>query len=224
MALTDSCNNLPVLVKREQKAKENPYGKKYDPEVHIPLLYQIFSLGQGINAFCAYADISVSTFNRWRRENSGFKEAFEIALPKAARIWEDLPLQAMEKDLKFSYPHWALVMRHRGYLKNDNFESDIDDALKSSGETEDKLGFMWRQYVTGAISSDEYSKVVSAITGGLRAKELEVAAKELELKAQELEYQKSTVELSQIPDEAIEAYMLVKSGKAKVVKNSDNEG
>lgn len=203
------------IVTGRRTNRDYVYGAAYDPDLHIPLLHQVFNKGEGIHAFCAKAGIKRSTFDTWRKKHIEFQEAYEIALSAAASIWERYPIAAMENGTSFNFKHWEFVMKSRGYHKNDSFQK-----VKKCLTVEEKLNFIWNEYIKGSISSDEYSKIVTAITGGLKAKELEISARELDMKAKELEYQKEhSNDMSKISDEALEAYMLVKSGKGKVVKD-----
>jgi hypothetical protein len=210
--MTTSLTDIEVIEKG--KRKRHP-ACIYDAEKHIPLLDIIFSDGEGAHAFCAEAGISYGTFQNWRKIHPDFSEAYDIYVSKAARKWEKYPMHAIENGLKFSYQHWYLMMRSRGYLKNDALHGEKDD-----GTVDGRLNFIWEAYKKGAISSDDFAKIVNAISGGLRAKELEISSKELDMKVKELEYQReSGKDMAGVSDEAIEAYILVKSGKGKVVKD-----
>lgn len=195
--------------------KSTNHVRKYDPAKHIPLLDVIFSTGEGIHAFCAEADIHRETFLMWRKKYPDFLEAYKKAMSKAARRWERMPIEAAEAGIKFNYQHWYMVMRMRGYLRH-----DVLEECEGEDTTEGKLSVMWQAFKTGSISSDDFAKVVTAISGGLRAKELEISSRELDIKAKELEYQRENRgEMSKVSDEALEAFMLVKSGKGKVIKD-----
>jgi hypothetical protein len=203
-----------VEVMEKGKRKRHP-ACIYDAEKHIPLLDVIFSGGEGVHAFCAEAGIGYGTFQNWRKIHKDFSEAYDIYISKAARKWERYPMLCVDSGLKFNYQHWYLMMRSRGYLKHDALYDEKDD-----GTVDGRLGFVWSAYKRGSISSDDFAKIVNAISGGLRAKELEISSKELDMKAKELEYQReSGKDMGKVSDEAIEAYMLVKSGKGRVVKD-----
>lgn len=82
---------------------------KYDREKHIELLYTVFSRGEGGAAFCAEALISRRTFYDWLKQHGEFKEAYDIVLNLAERIWERYPLE--NKDM--NYPYWQSIMKNR---------------------------------------------------------------------------------------------------------------
>ena len=87
---------------------------KYDKDKHIPLLYSIFSEGEGVAAFCAESLISKKTFFNWLDANKEFREAYDVVLNLSERKWLKYPL---EKEI--SYPYWQTIMRNKfGYNKS----------------------------------------------------------------------------------------------------------
>jgi hypothetical protein len=85
---------------------------KYEPEKHIPLLYEIYNKDEGILAFCAEAYISKRTFHNWLHTYPDFKEAYDVVINIGGRRWENFPL--LQTD--FNFPYWSAIMRNRfGY-------------------------------------------------------------------------------------------------------------
>lgn len=88
----------------------------YEKDMHISILYDVFSKGEGVMAFCAEALISQVTFFRWLKIHAEFAEAYQVMLNCAGRQWEAYPLDP-NKSIDFRY--WSLVMRNRfGYGKS----------------------------------------------------------------------------------------------------------
>lgn len=89
---------------------------KYDESTHIELLYDVFSVGEDIAAFCADALISKPTFYSWLKKNEKFKNAFDTVINISARHWENLPMTEEGKDINYQY--WFMIMKNRfGYGK-----------------------------------------------------------------------------------------------------------
>lgn len=53
---------------------------QYDPEIHFPMLREIFGNCGGVAAFCAKSQISPKTFYSWVKEHPEFKLQYEISL------------------------------------------------------------------------------------------------------------------------------------------------
>lgn len=82
---------------------------KYVQQQHIGLLFDVFSGGEGIMAFCAEAFISQATFFNWLKKHKEFKEAYDIVINIAGRQWENLP----KENPDFNFPYWSTIMRNR---------------------------------------------------------------------------------------------------------------
>ena len=99
---------------------------KYDKEKHIGLLFDIFSKGEGVMAFCADAMISQNTFFLWLKKHKELKEAYDIAINIAGRQWEAYPL----KNSNFNFPYWSMIMRNRFGYGRSRFK--LSDKKKAS--------------------------------------------------------------------------------------------
>lgn len=87
---------------------------KYDKKKHIGILFDVFSEGEGVAAFCAEAFISQSTFFLWLQKHKEFKECYDIVINIAGRQWEAYP----KNNPDFNLSYWSAIMRNRfGYGK-----------------------------------------------------------------------------------------------------------
>lgn len=81
----------------------------YNAEKHIALLYDLFTNGEPVSAFCAKTGIAQSTFFEWKNTYPEFKEAYDIAINFAETYWHKLPAN----DPNFNFPYWVINMRNR---------------------------------------------------------------------------------------------------------------
>ena len=125
-----------------------------------------------------------------------------------ARRWERYPLEALRRGEVFNYQYWHLITRNR----YGSFGYDLPAPKGLDG----KLLSTYKLLTQGKITAQEYNQIIAGLA---KSKELELKERELTLKQKELDMQKKNqVDLSGASDEAIEAYWLVKEGKAKIVK------
>jgi hypothetical protein len=88
----------------------------YDTDVHIRLLYKVFTTGGDVMSFCADAMIGKKTFYDWLKKHQEFKEAYDIMVNYAGAKWELYPLNPK---IKIEFPYWSMIMRNRfGYGKS----------------------------------------------------------------------------------------------------------
>ncbi len=202
----ENCNE-----KKEWHGRGNP---QYDPNIHLPLLHEIFEHGDGIAAFCAAARICKETFHGWRHKHPEFKEEYEIALMKGLAIWENKPLQLAAMGCTINHNYWATIMRMRFKYYKESLNKEKEDNTKS------RLEAAFESLKEGGITPQEYNQIASGL-----ANESKIV--ELELKRDELNKDKGKEVPKEVSDAAVEAFMLVKSGRAKVVMIDElpkNEG
>jgi len=123
----------------------------YREEKHIELLYKIHDNEEGIFAFCDEALITRQTFYNWLKEHPKFKEAYEIALCRSARKWEQLP----RHNLNIPHPYWMTIMKKRfGYY---NPKVDIQHNITAN----EKIDAIWEGIKEGELSPKEATQLVS---------------------------------------------------------------
>ena len=99
---------------------------RYDAEKHIGLLYDIFTKGKAISAFCSEAAIAQCTFFEWKNIHPEFKEAYDIAINFAETYWHEMPSNEPE----FNYPYWSINMRNRFGFGKSKFK--LSDKKKAA--------------------------------------------------------------------------------------------
>ena len=125
---------------------------KYDKEKHIGLLFDIFSKGEGVMAFCADAMISQNTFFLWLKKHKELKEAYDIAINIAGRPWEAYPL----KTSNFNFPYWSMIMRNRfGYGRSRFKLSDKKKAAEMMQTAKEHLD-------KDMITVNDYTAIVNS--------------------------------------------------------------
>lgn len=101
-----------MITKKEfiESVKEGP-GRPvtYNKEKHVALLYDLFTKGKPVSAFCAEANIAKCTFFEWKNIHPEFKEAYDRAINFAETYWHEMPAN----DPNFNFPYWVINMRNR---------------------------------------------------------------------------------------------------------------
>lgn len=179
---------------------------QYNPSIHIPLLHEVFANCNGVADFCAEADISHRTFFTWRDKYPEFKEEYEVALSKGAAIWEKKPIEWAKENLKISHKFWEAIQRLR-------YKHSVVQIEKGGDTTASRMAAAWIAMQTGGITPQEYNQIASGLATESKISELELQKQIVE------QLQKSTDENKEVTDEALRAFMLVKSGKGKVILN-----
>lgn len=183
---------------------------QYNPDIHLPMLHEIFSNGGGIAAFASGADIATQTFHAWLAKYPEFKEEYKVALAKGAAKWEEIPLQLAKQNLSINYNYWMAIARNRYKFYQTKLNVEKENTTKS------RLEAAHESLQEGAITPQEYNQIASGL-----ANESKIV--ELDLKRDELNKDKGKEVPKEVSDAAIEAFMLVKSGKAKVVMIEEND-
>ena len=98
----------------------------YDKEKHVALLYDLFTKGKPVSAFCAEANIAKCTFFEWKNIHPEFKEAYDRAINFAETYWHEMPSNEPE----FNYPYWSINMRNRFGFGKSKFK--LSDKKKAA--------------------------------------------------------------------------------------------
>jgi hypothetical protein len=182
---------------------------KYDSAIHIPILKEIFGNGGGVAAFLSACQISKVTFYEWIKKYEEFNTQYELSLSEGKAAWELMPLELAKSGRSIPYAYWIMMMRQR-YKE---IPIQLQEAEKDTTESRTKAA--WKSLRDGGITPQEYNQIASGL-----ATESRIA--EVELKKEELDHVKESDKLSaEMTDEALRAYMLVKSGKGKVIAIDD---
>jgi hypothetical protein len=127
---------------------------KYDRERHISLMFKIFSDGKSVAAFCAEALIAKTTFYNWLEIHKEFKDAYDIMISTAQKIWEDYP----KTNPDFNFPYWSTIMRNRfGYGKPK--VRIVKDTTPLA-----RMNAIWDGLGEGELSAQEATQLGSLIT------------------------------------------------------------
>ena len=142
------------LAMKEKFLKQIASGQptKYDKEKHIELLFDIFSKGEGVMAFCAETLISERTFYKWLHSHKEFEEAYKGVISIAGRQWEAYPLK---KDPSFNFPYWSTIMRNRfGYGRP-------RVQVMKDASSRDRLTSVWKGLEEVALTTNEAIQITS---------------------------------------------------------------
>lgn len=115
---------------------------KYNRRIHPQLLVDLYSKGEGLEAFCAESMISMKTFYNWMAQNPEFAEAYAAAMMVGKRYWLALP--RIKPDTPQYY--WNSVM-------NGRFGSQNDKIRKAkSKNAADRVDAVWESLEEGELS------------------------------------------------------------------------
>ena len=128
--------------KMQSKYKLRTKPTKYNPNIHPQLIIELYSKGEGLEAFCAESMIGMKTFYNWMAQNPELAEAYETAMMVGKRYWMALP--RIKPDTPQYY--WNAVMAGRF-----NSQSDKIRKAKSKNAT-DRVEAVWKSLEEGEIS------------------------------------------------------------------------
>lgn len=127
---------------------------KYEGEKHMRLMFNVFSKGEGVMAFCAEALIGRQTFYDWLKAHQEFKKAYDIAINIAGRKWDAMTQLSPD----FNFPQWSMIMRNRfGYGKPK--VRIIKDATPIA-----RMNAIWEGLEEGELSAQEATQLGSLVT------------------------------------------------------------
>lgn len=171
----------------------------YDAQKHIKLLFEVYTSGEAVMAFCDEANISVATFWVWINNYPEFKEAYEICLPKGARISEKMALSGAYPNIKA----WEFTHRNRyGKLYRMFAKPEEKD-----GTIQEKMNCIWDSFKYGLLTPSEFNQGMSGLMAGLKIEELDIQREALK-KEKEEEF-----DISKVNQELVKMFMAVKMGK-----------
>ena len=197
-----STSNLKAIGK-EWHGRGHP---QYEPEIHLPMVEEIFSNGGGVYAFLYACKISKVTFYTWIKRYPEFKNQYEISLYGGAAIWELLPLEWAKNGIPVNNTYWCNVMRQR-------YKYGVPELQKSKSDTtSSRMKATWRSLRKGGITPQEFNQIASGLS-------TESRIAEVDLQKQALDHAKeSSNESKEMTNEALRAYILVLKGTHKVVE------
>lgn len=135
---------------------------KYEPEKHIPLLYDIMVEGKFMVDFCKEALISKTTFSLWRKSHPEFEEAYEVSRVLSESFWQRLPLH----DKTINHAYWFVIMRNCFGLGKVKLKKPKDDSIQSKIEV-----ILDAVMESGQLSFDELTKLSSLLSVAVKMQE-----------------------------------------------------
>lgn len=177
---------------------------QYDPDIHIPMLKEIFGNGGGLTAFLGAAEISSVSFYNWLKKYPDFKHQYEVAINRGSALWELMPLEAARSGVNINHGYWSMILRMR-------YKQSVVNLNKVAGDTTSaRMKAAWESLENGGITPQEFNQIASGLS-------TESRIAEVDLKKQELETAQDNKEANaSMTDEALKAYMAVMQGKKLV--------
>ena len=178
---------------------------QYNPEIHLPMIREIFSNGGGVSAFLAACEISKPTFYQWLKDKPEFRQQYDIALSEGAAVWDLMPLAFAKNGATIPHAYWAMIRRQR-YKEP---VVSINEAKEDS--TSSRMKAAWETLQEGAITTQEFNQIASGLS-------TESRIAEVDLQKQALDHAKESSDIMKgMKDEAIkvavEAYNEVMNRK-----------
>lgn len=180
---------------------------QYNPEIHIPMLKDIFGNGGGLTAFLGAAEISAVSFYNWLKKYPDFKHNYEVSINRGSALWELMPLDAARSGININHGYWSMILRMR-------YKQSVVNLNKVAGDTTSaRMKAAWESLEEGGITPQEFNQIASGLS-------TESRIAEVDLQKQTLENTKESSKASkEMTDEAIKAFMEVMNRK-KVDENS----
>lgn len=193
-----------LTVKKDWRGCSYPH---YDPEIHIPMLQRIYRQGGAIMAFCAECQISQKTFWKWIEDHKEFNQQYDISICEGGQQWEMLLLDAAKNGITINTRYWEMVGRARYKYSQVHLEKEKEDTTAS------RMAAAWISMQQGGITPQEYNQIASGLSTESKILEVDLQREIVD------QLKEQTAASKQMTDEALRAFMLVKSGKGKVVEN-----
>lgn len=145
---------------------------KYDKNIHIPMLIEVFDKGLDIAAFCSNAEISSRCFHLWVQKHKEFKEAYEIAREIAHAWWSNQAKMSlvMHQGASFDTKLWSIIMRNR-FGHTEHRKVKVSSLLKAKTFSE-QFQCIIKELSEGTITTKEAGELVGTIATGARIDEV----------------------------------------------------
>ncbi len=180
---------------------------KYDAAIHCQKIIEVFESGEGVAEFCASSDISLKTFHAWTHQHPEFREHYDIAMIKGQAVWERKPIELAAQGITISHQFWLAIMRNRHKFSQSKMKVEAEDTTTS------RMKAATESLQEGSITPQEFNQIASGLS-------TESRIKEVDLQKEMVDNVKNSCTISkEMKDEALKAFMLVMSGKGKVVDN-----
>lgn len=155
---------------------------KYDPEVHIKILFEHFLQGRDIAAFCSDAEIGRSTFYTWIDGHPEFARAYEVAR-EAARIWWESQIDennglAEIDGVKFNTKLWTTIMKNR-FEMTDQRKLTLP-KLKNAKNFAEQIKILADYASDGNLTSSEASQLSGLILAAIKVEESTIVKEKIE--------------------------------------------
>lgn len=143
--------NTPVpeedKIGRIIKRIRNKVSVKYDEDIHMRMLLELYENGGDIAQFCALAEIPRGTFYRWVNHNESFLEAYDLAKELARDDFDRKSGAGLWDQAKFNTKMWQMLMKSR-------FGASDKRDVSIPGMSRDKTAFENFQCIIDALASN----------------------------------------------------------------------
>ncbi len=128
-------------------------------------------------------------------------------MEKGAAKWNALPLKLAMAGINLNHNYWVAIGRNCYKFSQAKLKTEIEDTTTS------RMKAAHESLQEGGITPQEFNQIASGIS-------TESRIKEVDLQKEIIDNIKESCTISkEMKDEAVRAFMLVMSGKGKVVEN-----
>jgi len=150
--------------KEVQAAAEHCLGNKktkYNPDVHIPLLMQLFAEGKSIAEFCFKALVTQKTFHQWVNTHPLFETAYELALCAAQVVWD---FKGENKEINTAA--WTIIMKNR-FSYSEERKLSIP-KIKGAKTFDEHYKIIMEHLADGNLTGKEANQLAALLASGLK--------------------------------------------------------
>jgi len=157
--------------KRKIKARIKYPASKYDESMCDELIATL-QKGNSRAHFCATHNISYLTFDNWRNKYEEFWEAYQVALPKSEKWWQDVAKAHVTQEYRgteLNHVVWSMNMRNRfGWTEHRMVKVP---GLAAGKTFKDKFNALTASIESGKLTSGEVTAMAGLLTSGIKIAE-----------------------------------------------------
>ncbi len=172
---------MRVKISPETMERANHYIKgirsKYDPEVHIPMLIELYSQGYSLPAFLVASKISEETFNAWVDSYPELANAYKDAKQGLRLMYEKMAVEGLN-DPSFNTKLWSILAKNRADF-TDTRKVAIP-KLKQAKTHAEKFDVVSDSIANGELTLSEAQQIGNFLAVGAKIEDMTETARKVD--------------------------------------------
>lgn len=162
------------MSKRKVRPPHRPI--TYNPDVHIPLLLEMFKNGDSLAAYYVAADICESTFYDWTNKYPEFDAAYSKANNSAQIWWENYGKNGANQP-NFNFAYFNSVMINR-FGQTSHRKLKIKNIADVATHT-DRFNVVMKEVANGTLTGHELKQLSDSLVCGVKIAEVTTMANDI---------------------------------------------